>query len=312
VGGANGTGGAPSASGLALEGGTVKQIATLPQPREVAVDGDAVYVASLGTAYGNDHPGVVRIPKAGGPPVLLADAGAPAYAVVLDEEHAYYAVAGFGTDTIQKVPKAGGTPMVFDAGVHGGVMGLAVDATHVYASYNTIEGTLIAFDKVTGEWFSLGPTVEGGGGVAVDDAWVYWGKNGGPHVGRTPKKGGPAEPLGTVEAETGSLAVDASRLYVGRMNSAAWSMLKSGGAPQLLEVGSSQGYIVYPTILALDATHVYFTGPPDRPITKIPKAGGQPLLLADVGVFPSGIAVDASGVYFTHTDSGAVWRYTPP
>lgn len=112
----------------ALGGSEVVELATgLAEPSSLALGGDSVYVVASGGISGDGN-ALVRVPKEGGAPEVLVE-GVLVRAVATDEEHLYWA----GYEMLQKIPLAGGDPVVLATEVHLPT-DLVVDATHVYVA----------------------------------------------------------------------------------------------------------------------------------------------------------------------------------
>ena len=86
-------------------------------------------------------------------------------------------------DGIYSVPKSGGTPRLLHATAN--VIGLAVDAVHVYWTEGSGEGSVIRRIPKKGgnaETFFTSPLASGGGSIVTDAEHVYW-ASGRPEVG---------------------------------------------------------------------------------------------------------------------------------
>jgi hypothetical protein len=183
-----------------------------PYLNRVAVDADAVYVASHDTAIGD----VAKIPIAGGPATVLDMDAHAHHGVLLDQGFAYFESAGslrrapkdassgaqtvaaspdgtlngFAIDDgdaylacgggIYRVPKAGGAPTLLQASAgQGDVWGIAVDAARVYWRRSGASGDIWAWNKDGSGALRLATKQSysldsGAGGFTTDEGFVYW------------------------------------------------------------------------------------------------------------------------------------------
>jgi hypothetical protein len=92
----------------ALDGGATIKLASLPNPffwlgEWLTVDDAGVYVAFSATSFSAHDGAVVRIPLAGGAPVVLASGVVRPSAITVDASHVYWTDTGLGT--VSRAPK---------------------------------------------------------------------------------------------------------------------------------------------------------------------------------------------------------------
>jgi hypothetical protein len=189
-------------------GGAVTTLAAtgLPGATAIAVDRDAVYWNPGGRA-------VARVSKNGGAPSILASDQAVPAAIAVDDTSVYWVNEGTAAQggeaplSLLRANKEGGPATtlasgeVFDPLYRTGdgsaeqTWSLASNATSlVWASYGT--GTIVRFDKSTGQATTLASGLGAPHSIAVDARWVYW-TDGGyasdptpPEIARMPLAGG--------------------------------------------------------------------------------------------------------------------------
>jgi hypothetical protein len=167
-------------------------------PAEVAADETAVYWMNWSDDPGTGGP--FSIDKSGGeirqlavpavPPDWPAEVGVRPAGLVLDDTHAYFALAAvrwsvLNRAAIVRVPKDGGSPIVLAEDSHYKVFDLAVDQTHVYwartfdNSFDLrdgpgIPGAILRVPKDGGEVEVLADGQNGPQSVIVEGEYVYW------------------------------------------------------------------------------------------------------------------------------------------
>jgi hypothetical protein len=281
-------------------GGGPVAIASLDRPYWLALDDAYVYATYLGaTEYSG---GVVKIPKAGGAPIVLASGGFTADFMAIDDTMVYFDSSTSTDSEFRAVPKAGGPVTVIDAGE---CSGIAVDAKRVYCGpYNGAQIT--AYDKPTFAKTIVGLGTGGTRGLAVDDTRVYWGSEAQPAVFSMPKTGGGLTLL--TNASPWNIAIDADRIYWGNnanSGTGVWAMPKQGGTPTLVASSAPLGTLT----ITIDDTSVYWvTG---GAVHRTPKSGGADTVLATGQGDVRSIVVDASGVYWANLDYGTVMHLVP-
>jgi uncharacterized protein YjbI with pentapeptide repeats len=281
--------------------GDIYSIAELSEPgRNIAVDAANVYVVLNGA-----NGGIVKVPKDGSAPTVLARAAQPA-SIALDAANVYWGAGyagGGAANGVFTVPKAGGTPTMLYSGP---ATQIAVDAKNVYwtdifeqaiMKMPTAGGTVTTL--VTGE-FNLGA-------IVVDAKNLYWTANG--MVRRMLLTG--SEPI-TLAIDNDShsgpmtLAVDTTDVYWTSGSNGGGTVRKvpiAGGTPTTLVspgVGAETG-----DALVLDATNVYWLEGNQGGPWSAPRNGGAPKILhtpcwPDVEL---GLAVDDTGLYWMSAKS---------
>jgi hypothetical protein len=178
-----------------------------------SIDGRSV-AASDTTAYLSDTSSQIwAVPASGGTLGRFAMASSSNAVLAVDSSGVYWAALVGGT--FQASPD-GGAPLLLAAGYPNG---LALDATSVYTT--TTDGHVVAVPKGGGTATPIdqAPANTGTGGIAVDDAYVYWthtatsdgGTTGAVH--KVSKTGGSSTVLATTTSWVMSIAVDATCVY---------------------------------------------------------------------------------------------------
>lgn len=168
-----------SSSGAVAVTGTLVELTPPIGIYGIALDADYVY------ATGYEAGQVVKVPKGGGPPIVVAAGLANPSFMALDDARVYFATF-YSSNKILSVPKDGGT--ITDITPSPNVAGrLTVDATHVYcAAYAA--GEVIAIDKTTGVPTTLA-TTPFLRALFDDGELLFWSPNGAGFIRSVPKRG---------------------------------------------------------------------------------------------------------------------------
>lgn len=231
-------------------------------PENLNVDDSYVY-------WTNDEHEVSRcaIGGCGGAPTVLAKTDPYPSSLGVDASHLYWIERGSDESRVVRMPKSGGPREVIGHATGVRLVGLALDATHIYTA--SAHGHVYRFAKERGALQELGGSTGEGATVLVDDQSVYWSTWGQPAaIYAMPKDGslGPYALAASLSYPLG-IAIDARSLF--------WTMRGVLGAD---DNGS---------ILMRDLT-----------------SGGESRVLADRQHDPTDIAVDEAAVYWVNDDFG--------
>jgi hypothetical protein len=219
--------------------------------------------------------------------------------LALDAEYVYFSAVD-----LYKVPIGGGAPVLLanSVGINT-IESIAVGASGVYWAGGGVWHVGLDGGAVT-QLASIG------GGVALDDTYVYW--TGSHDVERMLIEGGPVTVLAEGLTAPVVLVVDATNVYVADdMDSTVKLIPKTGGPAVTLSVDgpAGNGFVD----LAAGPTNLYWPSldvgqePPDV-IGLVPKAGGATTKMK-VTQDPEGVAADDTGVYWTdRLDQGWIWK----
>ena len=125
--------------------------------------------------------------------------------------------------------------------------------------------------------------------------------------GATPLPSGPADGTSTVLARLDgsyieSMTADATMLYLGR-DGQIMAVPKAGGVVKMIFEEPPEARSATAGI-AVDDTHVYFSGSGGRVVSRVPKGGGARELLASNVDYPQQIAIDSTHVYVAMNGTG--------
>jgi hypothetical protein len=158
--------------------------------------------------WNNDGDGnILRAPKDGGPPVVLATVTVPPGGLAVDSTYVYF--ADQDASAISRVQQDGGGLMLLGTTPDAGRFPprLAVDAVNIYWSGVT-NGSIMQLPKDGGAFFELASGYTTPSGIATDGTYVYFGvptTDGG--VFKVPVGGTTVTPLATQQNRPGALAV---------------------------------------------------------------------------------------------------------
>jgi hypothetical protein len=290
---------------------------------EIAVAAGNIYL----TEYADEDGAVtdvVRVPLAGGEPVVLASRQRKARSLVAIEESLFWIVAGDparrGPHEVVELPLAGGKPK--HVGRASPSTGLAVGGTSLFFADGQREARIARRSLGGG---ALEPVAEHGEegieAVAVDSARVFWVAPGRVDTGSivaAPIGGGAVTELAhSVGFQTiAGIASDGAHLYfcdggnaAANRRAAVRRVPVGGGTAETIATGFPRDG--RPWRPAVDATHVYWlvtgTPPNGHALMRAPKAGGPvTVLVRGEAAYGYHLALDTSSVYWANPSDNVV------
>lgn len=297
-----------------------------PYPSAIAVDRDHVYWTSA------VHGIVLRAPKAGGAPELLASELGCALSLSVDDEAVFVAVCE-EDGAIVRLPKQGGEPEAIASGQAFPAC-LTLDDARVY--WTTLgddrdSGTVCSVDR-HGEGLTVIASGQiGPDGIGVDADHVYWLTHD-DCVWRAPKAGGPAVALHRPHE------IVEERLLAGEDGAVEPSVPRSGMVLTLRDLrppsvrrlavfeetvywqnaagmiaavdgwDAERGAASTPLLLAIDRSgpadvvadreSVYWIDHAEGRVMRVPRSGGRPRVFAEGQAAALSIAMDEESVYW--------------
>jgi hypothetical protein len=243
-----------------------------------------------------------RAPCFTGPVLDLGASRGSAKGLALDETDAYWAASFAGA--IMKTPKAGGPSTEIPTD---GPYLLSSDAEHVYFT-SQVGGYVASLAKSDqGISFLASDQADPSVVLAADDG-VYFMTQTTGEVRRVALDGSILETLATGLSLGGGLALDADFLYfVDTGRGDLWAQGRGSGENQLLAGGRA-----HPGSPIARGEELYFLelGTPeadyaDGAVLRMPRAGGDPVVLVAGLDAPTGLAADADALYVCTRGNGA-------
>lgn len=284
-------------------------------PHGIAVDDMSVFFSCIGE-------GVKRVPKKGGPLVLVSPSDHGPHMVAVDATHVYFAEIGTGAGDfrdgrVARAPKdaTAASPEVISPIVPM-VGALVLSGPYVYfASLGTTsngtyqnDGAIWRVAREGGAGERLAKNQRRPIGLAVDAQYVYWTNAYEQAVARCSIDGCGESPttLYTNVDVPGSLAQGDGFLYwTSTMGSNVVRAPKAGGG-SVLEIASSRGL---PAGIVRDGSELFWVEAITHAVVKLPTAGAvRPTEVASDLKLPIAVAVDAESVFFTDELAQAVVR----
>lgn len=295
--GTGGSGGAGS-SGSAGGGGGPEVLLAVDffsnNPWAIAIDSDTIYFTD---AQGPDGK-VIKLPKAGGAAVTLADGLSLPSHLTVDATDVYF----MDSDHVQKVPIGGG-PVVTMAPADNESYGtVAVDDDQIYWTNYGFMGSAERMPKGGGA-----PVMIDSGSypsaLLLSGGTVYWAAMEEDEIRQAPAAGGPATLLASGQDHVRwGFAASADHLFwmtEGTFPMALWSAPLDGSGPAV-QIGTSPVDGSSPTSLVVDDTYVYFSVSYCK-LVRVPIGGGAPIV-TDVDMAfgcPRFMTGDADNLYYT-------------
>lgn len=259
---------------------------------------------------------VMRVPKCGGTPLLVAGGQAEPQDLVVVANVPYWVDWGSfmnGDTTTQGSVDSPSGPLVLVSKTSM-PWAIAADSTSLYWATDYSGIFTSAFDG------SGATQVSGKGSVAiaVDDTTIYFAEDDGSAF-TLPKAGGVAKQVsGTTcdnpGGDSATIIVDSTTMYWTDKCGSIWKAPKSGSPVTLLAKQTSPSHTGFGHRIAIDDTSVYWADVDS--VMRVDKLGGQPTVVAAEpptsapGYYLGGIAVDDTSVYWA-AYSG-IWRTPKP
>jgi sugar lactone lactonase YvrE len=249
-----------------IHGGSVETLATGQDGAcGVTMDDENIYWTNFKIKHGS----IMKVPKTGGTPVMLAPTVA-AVMLLVDGKYVYW-TSTVAHGTVMKAPINGGDPVAV-ASDQPSPYGLAVDSDYVYWT-NRGDGTIMKAPINGGQAIKIVSGQNDPHLMILDDGKLYWTTTKGGTVATASVNGGAVQVLATGQDKPFALGVDRSYVY--------WTVNKGQFVP--LNGRPGEGMIV-----------------------KTPRAGGAATIFARGLNTPSILTVKDTAVYWTEALPGTI------
>lgn len=226
--------------------------------------------------------------------------------IAADDTHVY--VLDYGGATVKRVSVPEGAvdlvTTVADGQAEFG--GIVVGEDHVYFAMRTSGGIWRAAKDLSqvDEPEAVAPALSPSD-VAVDATHVYWSDNDAGEIRRLAFDDiGPAATGDRVVTGPGvqTLVVDDARVYYAEGGTVS-SAIKGGDNEGILDLATEEGSVFD---MALDATHLYWTGESTNQVVGVPKDGSAQAEVIASSPTPWGLAVGCDAVYWAENGTGTL------
>jgi hypothetical protein len=287
-------------------------------PLAIALDSDHVYATTAQKDASGAWMGFVqRVPKAGGPTELIAQAPSQTFDVTVDDARVYYTSLDGGPYAVDK--SGGPTTLIGASGQE--CVGVTQDADSVYWTAWTLDqnkkptsGDVLRAPKEGGAPVKLAADVGIPMRVVTDTTSVYWGNSLG-EVWSVPKAGGDAKKLATAaDKRADFVAVDDTYVYftsggLVQTDSSGNQTATYGSVNRVVKAGGELEVVIefydYPRGITLRGGKLY-TGYYGGIIEAATDGSGYSVLEGTQSV-GNDIDVDGSAIYWI-SDWGGVYR----
>lgn len=283
------------------------------QDRPVAVRaaGDFVYWLNAGTGedkrLARDKGRVMRGPKQGGEPTLVADGQNLPDSLAVDGDTVYWT----GEYDVLRAPVAGGKPSLLFEGNEtlGSPMSLTIRGGHIAFGFTHPEaGGVHVVDK-TGKRVREPFAVAGGvSSVALSDDAAFAYSRRQLAIGRVPLSDGQPKTIVSGVKGCGAMVSDGATLYWTEPGDGRVRSVPVGGGDVMTV---SEGY-QRPWALALAGDHLVLSDREAGTVVRIPKKGGQGVIVARNQSLPIDVDAGDGYAYWVSPERGTVSRAKLP
>lgn len=274
----------------------VQVLANIPNSAYgIAVDEKHVYFTDYSPP---GSPKLHRVSKCGGAVETMASAGGNPCRIKMDHLFVYISDL-VNNSAIYSVAKSKGSLGVIAGNLQQTCPSVVVTDDAILFSGHQEPG-IWKVDKFWKDAPELAHDTDGKfpGWIDTDGAYIYWNQTWDDKVERIPLTGGPSE---FVTDELGSYPFEVSceHVYGNNPNTPGyWRVPVTGGPPEKVALESAHRSTIADT-------HVYYTAAGSHEIIEVPLAGGAPAQVAKIGN-PGLLAVDATHVFWSDPDAAVI------